>query len=98
MPGFGTWNRTLRSELSICSSFLYSRSAPRLCEHRPSPTASSRSGLPNATFSGITSVTVAAVAARPSIPCASNAASCASVKVPAGTVGSNSPWIMLCAR
>ena len=26
MPGFGTWNRTLRIELSICSSFLYSRS------------------------------------------------------------------------
>jgi hypothetical protein len=27
-----------------------------------------------------------------------DAASCASESVPAGTVGSNSPWIMLCAR
>ena len=34
MPGFGTWKSTLRSELSICSSFLYCGSAAEALQHR----------------------------------------------------------------
>ena len=34
MPGFGTWNRTLRSWLSIISSLRYSDSAPSALQHR----------------------------------------------------------------
>ena len=81
VPGFGTWNRTLRSVLSICSSFLYSRS-PRLARTGPMPTRCSRSGLPNATDSGITSVIVSPSSST-SIPCRRNASSWAAENVPA---------------
>ena len=96
--GFGIPNRTLRIELSICSSFLYWCS-PRLCRIGPSPICVSRSGLPNATTSGMTSVTVPSALRSTVMPSAGNTVfSWVAVYVPAGTVGSNSPWTMLCAR
>ena len=96
-PGFGIWKRTLRIVLSICSSFLYSCS-PRLCSAGPSPTCCTRSGFPKETESGITRVTLPSAPCSTVMPSAANRASSASLYVPAGTVGSNSPCTMLWAR
>jgi hypothetical protein len=55
--------------------------------------------VPNALTSGITSVTVLSGLRSTVMPSAGKTLfSWSSVYVPAGTVGSNSPWTMLCAR
>jgi hypothetical protein len=55
--------------------------------------------LPNAATSGITSLTVPPASRSTAIsPDGKAWLSWSSVYVPAGTIGSNSPWIMLCAR
>ena len=51
IPSFGTWNRTLRSALSICSSFLYwSRQA---LENLADAHLLGEFGVPKAALSGI---------------------------------------------
>ena len=97
-PRLGIWNRMLRSELSICSSLLYCGSPPRPCSSGPSPTAGSRSGLPNARLSGIAS-SIWPSSSSTSMPClleqrrAGRPGRCSPARA-----SSNSPWIMLCAR
>ena len=49
IPGFGTWNSTLRSELSICSSLRYWRSRRGLRASARARPARAGRGLPNAT-------------------------------------------------
>ena len=61
LPGTGTWNSTLRSWLSIISSFLYCDSPPMPWSTGPTPTCLSRSGLKNATLSGIDELDLVAV-------------------------------------
>ena len=97
MPGLGIWNMTLRSELSICSSLRYSR-PERLESTVFRPSCSSRSGLPKAMLSGMTRLNVPSPSFSTVIPWLPNASSWAALYWPAGTTGSNSPWIMLWAR
>ena len=97
LPGFGTWKRTLRSELSICSSFRYWRSAERLARTGPTPSACRRSGFPNARFSGTVSSRLAPSLSI-AIPSVRNCLSRRCEYVAGFAVTSNSPWIMLCAR
>src|SRR6266498_1927235 len=97
IPGRETWNKTLRSALSICSSFRYWRSWLRLRRTRPRPTSDNRSGLPNATVRGIWR-DVRPSSFRMPTPCARNASSCTAVNVPGRKRTSNWPWTMLWPR
>ena len=57
VPGFGIWKRMLRSDSSICSSFLYCALLPEALQHRAEPHGLQRSGFPKARPSGMTSST-----------------------------------------
>ena len=98
MPGFGTWNSTLRSWLSICSSFLYCGSPPSALEDRATPTCAQQVGVAEREVERDHEhdQSVLVLDLDPLRP--RSASSCAAVYVPSGALGSSSPWIMLCAR